>query len=276
MNYATGRPVYTSISKGPSNRLDLDPSGPEQLMEPHISIDTELTGMEPHISIDTELAGMEPQISIDTELAGMLVQMDTVAMGITALELAVRESESAELVSDPDPSSEQPPSNADRQVDAASDPLASNDSNRVSFSEYQRMNTAAREISALARQDTAQSLDRFSIWEKSWVKGQLEALDEAKSAVPQPASSTSKPDSPEAVPPAKPAPSKKALSKVDEQSAKVQSKISRLQVDLEKVYGRESCDDPLNHPKVKELNVSLTKLRKRLGAINTKRYNMRR
>merc|ERR1711964_870784 len=80
---------------------------------------------------------------------------------------------------------------------------------------------------------------------------------------------------PKPAPPAKPAPSKEALSKADERCAEVQRKMSRIQLNLEEVYGRESCDNPRSHPKVKKLNRALGKLRKVLRAVNSKRYNMR-
>jgi hypothetical protein len=198
-------------------------------IEPHMSIDTEIARMEPDISIDTELAGMEPENSIDTELASMAA----LSCGIDALDLAIRESESAELVSEPCP------------------------------------RLCSSEESALVRQST-DTAKRLGIWERSWIKV-------AESAVPPPASGTSEPDSsePEAAPPAKPAPSNVCALMFDEQSVQVQNKMSRIQVNLEEVYGRESCDNPPSHPKVIALNRSLAKLQKRLRAINMMRYNMR-
>jgi len=188
-----------------------------------------LTEIEPHMSIDTEIARMEPKNSIDTELASMAA----LSCGIDALDLAIRESESAELVSEPCP------------------------------------RLCSSEESALVRQST-DTANRLGIWERSWIKV-------AESAVPPPASGTSEPDSsePEAAPPAKPAPSNVCALMFDEQSVQVQNKMSRIQVNLEEVYGRESCDNPPSHPKVIALNRSLAKLQKRLRAINMMRYNMR-
>jgi len=187
-----------------------------------------LTEIEPHMSIDTEIARMEPENSIDTELASMAA----LSCGIDALDLAIRESESAEL-SEPCP------------------------------------RLCSSEESALVRQST-DTAKRLGIWERSWIKV-------AESAVPPPASGTSEPDSsePEAAPPAKPAPSNVCALMFDEQSVQVQNKMSRIQVNLEEVYGRESCDNPPSHPKVIALNRSLAKLQKRLRAINMMRYNMR-
>merc|ERR1712096_38529 len=184
-----------------------------------------LTEIEPHISIDTEMVRIESEISIDTELS----RMAALSCGIDALDLAIRESESIELVSEP----------------------------------------CSSEQSALVRQST-DTAKRLGIWERSWIKV-------AESAVPPPASGTSEPDSsePEAAPPAKPAPSNVCALMFDEQSVQVQNKMSRIQVNLEEVYGRESCDNPPSHPKVIALNRSLAKLQKRLRAINMMRYNMR-
>jgi len=99
-----------------------------------------------------------------------------------------------------------------------------------------------------------------------------------KKLTPQPASGSSKPDSsePKTAPPTKPGPSKEALSRIDKQSAEVNRKMSRIQVNLENVYGRVSCDNPRSHPKVKKLNKRLAKLRNRLRAISKMRYDMRR
>jgi len=67
-----------------------------------------------------------------------------------------------------------------------------------------------------------------------------------------------------------------ALSKIDNQSSQVQRKMSRIQVNLEEVYGDSTINSPRSHPKVKNLNRALAKLRKRLRVINKMRYNMRR